>query len=229
MCGRYAQTTPMTSVADLFAVTGPVPPLAPRYNIAPTQGVAMVRLSSAGEREIAIVRWGLVPSWAKELGDRPLFNARSETAAEKPSFKAAFERRRGLVPADAFYEWPPGPGGRAAPHAVRPLAGGVFAMAGIWDVWQSPDGSEVHSVAILTTEARGALATLHHRMPVILAPDHWAGWLDGSSPLPAPVPVESLEAVRVSTRVNTAGADGPDLLDPHTPEPPAPEPQLSLF
>jgi putative SOS response-associated peptidase YedK len=160
MCSRYSLTSPPEAVRSYFdTVNEPVFP--PRYNIAPTQPVTIVRLDPKGQRELALVRWGLIPSWVKDpRGFATLINARSEGAADKPAFRGAMRHRRCLVPADGFYEWT-GARGRKRPHLVRPRAAGPFAMAAIWEHWMGGDGSELETMAILTVPANRALAALH--------------------------------------------------------------------
>ena len=177
MCGRYFQETPPDGLSDFFGIdireNFPA-----RYNIAPTQPIGVVRQEPVkrASREYALVRWGFVPGWAKEVGGKPLINARAETAAEKPSFRSAFKRRRCLVPADGFYEWA-SVDGKKVPHAVRPSAGGPIAFAGIWEDWMAAEGSELTSAAILTVAAGPDIAHLHHREPAVIAPADFDAWL----------------------------------------------------
>ncbi len=175
MCGRYFQKSSPETLSRYFdmAIRENFPA---RYNIAPTQPVGVVRATREGAREYALVRWGFVPSWAKEVGGKPLINARSETVAEKPAFRAAFKRRRCLVPADGFYEWLAVDKVKI-PHAVRPRAGGPIAFAGVWETWAGPDGSELDAMAILTAPAGPDIEHLHHREPVVMAPEHFEPWL----------------------------------------------------
>ncbi len=154
----------------------------PRYNIAPTQPIAIVRMNERREREFALARWGFVPSWAKKdflekTGGKPLINARGETVAEKPTFRSAFRRRRCLVPTDGFYEWKTEKGGRQ-PYFIRPAEGGLFALAGVWETAVDPDGGEIDTAAIITTEAGPDIAPLHNREPVIVAKDDFRRWLN---------------------------------------------------
>jgi putative SOS response-associated peptidase YedK len=182
MCGRFALITPGEEIAETFQLAE-TPALAPRYNIAPTQPVAAVRIAPHSphdqqRRELALLHWGLIPTWAKDpsIGAR-LINARSETAAEKPSFRSAFKYRRCLVPADGFYEWQK-VDGQKQPYFIRLHEEGPLAIAGLWEHWQSPDGSEIESVTLLTTAANDMVRPLHDRMPVIIAPADYALWLD---------------------------------------------------
>ena len=225
MCGRYSITTPPEAMSRLFALSGPISNFPARYNIAPTQEVPVVRLAPLGEaRELAMLPWGLIPSWAKQ-GAKPLINARGESVADKPSFRAAFKRRRCLLPADGFYEWRRPENGPKQPFNIALRDGGLFAMAGIWETWVHPDGSEIDACAIITTAANATLAPIHHRMPVILAPGDWDRWLKTPEteaadllPLLAPAPDDLLKAYEISTRVNRVANDGPELIAPLTPE-----------
>ena len=178
MCGRFLLHTPVDTLQRAFGFAER-PNLRPRYNIAPTQTVPIVRQKDGGGRELALVRWGLIPSWAKEAGiGGRLINARAETVAEKPAFRGAFRKRRALVPADGFYEWRKREGDRPKqPLLVRRRDGQPFAFAGLWEHWRGPEG-EVETCTILTTEANAALAPIHDRMPVILDPACYDRWLD---------------------------------------------------
>jgi len=220
MCGRYTLTVDASVLAELFDLE-PLTELQPRYNIAPTQTVPIVRLDRHQNREWAMARWGLVPSWAKEVstGGR-LINARAETVAEKPSFRAAFKSRRCLVPADGFYEWTKVSGGKQ-PHHIRFAHRGPFAFAGLWERWTHDDADPVESCTILTTEANELMVPLHHRMPVILPVQQYGVWLEGDPRKPditetllVPYPSEGMEAVPVSTVVNSVANDDPRCLDP---------------
>ncbi len=232
MCGRYTQTSPADAVAQLFGMEGPLPNLQARYNIAPTQQAPVLRMDS-GARVLTSLRWGLVPAWAKALDDGPLLiNTRSETVAEKPSFRAAFQARRCLIPADGFYEWQPVGKAKQAWHIHRP-DGGPFAFAGLWERWESPDGGTVESFAIVTTDANATLAPIHHRMPVILPPDAFGTWL-GSDPAAAgvlmrPLPDDALAAHPVSDRVNKVVNDDAALIEPAEPIAEQPPAQADLF
>ena len=220
MCGRYTLTVDHSVLAELFEIE-PLTELEPRYNIAPTQAVPIVRLDRHFNREWAMVRWGLVPSWAKEVGIASrLINARAETVAEKPSFRAAFKSRRCLVPADGFYEWAKAPGGKL-PHHIRFSHRGPFAFAGLWERWTRGDAGPVESCTILTTEANALIASLHHRMPVILPKRQYDEWLAGDPRSPeiaeallVPHSGDGMEVVPVSTRVNSVANDDPRCLEP---------------
>ncbi len=220
MCGRFALIAPGSAVAEQFALAE-APPLAPRYNIAPTQPVAAVRLNARGERELTHFHWGLIPFWAKDpaIGGR-MINARSETVAEKPAFRAAFRHRRCLVPASGFYEWRKLNGGKQ-PMYLHGADDGLLAIAGIWERWQSPDGSEIESCSLLTTTPNDLVAPIHNRMPVILEPADYATWLDPGPEGEAVLqhllrafPSEKMAAYPVSTRVNNPRHDEPACLEP---------------
>ena len=178
MCGRYSLTTPVEGIARLFAFDAR-PNLAARYNIAPTQPVPVLRDDLAGRRELALVRWGLVPSWAKDVAaGAPLINARAETVAQKPAFRSAFKRRRCLIPADGFYEWRAWPDGPKQPYRIAMADDTVFAFAGIWEHWEAEDGSVLQTCAIITTEANDWMVRIHDRQPVILPERFYSDWLD---------------------------------------------------
>lgn len=225
MCGRFTLNASPEQLAALFALPE-APVLAPRYNIAPTQPVGIVRLNSqTHQREWALTVWGLIPSWAKDpsMGAR-MINARAETVAEKPAFRAAFKRRRCLVPASGFYEWQK-QGARKQPHYITHADGGPLAFAGLWESWRGPDGSELDTCTILTTEPNELMATLHNRMPVILAPEDYGQWLgsggDASSHeldqmrhLLRPFPAAAMKAYPISTYVNNPRNEGDACIAP---------------
>ncbi|QYY36966.1 SOS response-associated peptidase [Ruficoccus sp. ZRK36] len=213
------------------------PPFKPRYNIAPGQPVAAVREDrNLGGRECAVLTWGLVPFWAKDPGIAfQLINARSETAAGKPAFRGPMRHKRCLIPADGFYEWKDLGSGRKQPWYVSPADGGLLALAGLWDHWGSPDGSEIESCSILTTNANDWMQPLHHRMPVLIQEKDFARWLDTSlerasdvEDLLRPPPEDALVRHPVSETVNSARNDGPELLA-EAELPPAPPQQGELF
>ena len=219
MCGRYTLSTPGAAVAELLELDS-APRLAPRYNIAPTQESAVVRLAD-GRRSLAGLRWGLVPYWAADpsIGSR-MINARSETVAEKPAFRSSLRRRRCLVPADGFYEWRRTPAGKQ-PYLIRLCGGGPFAFAGLWERWVPHDGEPIESFTILTTRPNELIATLHDRMPVILPARHHGLWLDPAESAPErltsvlrPFPAEEMEAFPVSTLVNAPANDVPECVAP---------------
>jgi len=219
MCGRYAITSAPEAIRRLFAYEDQ-PNFPPRYNVAPTQPVPIVRFVE-GERRFALVRWGLVPSWVKDPRSFSLIiNARGESVLDKPAFRAAMRRRRCLFPADGFYEWK-ATSGRKAPYYVRPKAGGPMAFAGLWETWMGPNGEETETAAIVTTQANRTLATLHERMPVIVPPEAFDFWLDAANvysamatALIAPAREGLLEAYEVSSAVNRTANDSPALLEP---------------
>ena len=221
MCARYTMATAPEELVEEFEATPTTDAIAPSYNIAPTRDAPIVVQSRAGERRLGLARFGLVPHWARDpkIGPR-LLNARAETAADKPVFRAAFARRRCLVVADGFYEWRR-EGGRKVPHLFRVPEGGAFALAGLWAVWRDPAGRRLSSFSILTRPAAGAVAAVHDRMPVVLARGAWAAWLDRRRDDPAEVrPLLERErggelvGARVSTRVNDVRNDDPALVEP---------------
>ncbi len=218
MCGRFLLTSPVDALRRLFGVVDS-PNFPARYNIAPTQDSAVVRLNAEGGRELVLMRFGLVPSWAKGLSiGASLINARSDGVAAKPSFRAAFRQRRCLVPADGFYEWKPGAAkGPKQPYLIRRADRAPFAFAGLWERWQG-EGQTIHSFCIVTTDANRALAPIHHRMPVILDPDDYAAWLDPkydrAQALLLPARDDLLRAIPVSTRVNAVRNDDPACIEP---------------
>ncbi|MFN7941212.1 MAG: SOS response-associated peptidase [Thermoanaerobaculia bacterium] len=221
MCGRYVLSTPGDALAELFRLD-PTPDLPARYNIAPSQEVAVVVERAPGAaRELARMRWGLVPRWAKEeaIGER-MINARAETAAEKPSFRDSVKRRRCLILADGFYEWQKVAGGKQ-PWWIGLEGRRPFAFAGLWASWKRPEGGELESCAILTTAANDFVRPIHDRMPVILAREAHSTWLDprptegaALAPLLVPYPAATMRAFPVSKRVNNPSYDAPDCLAP---------------
>ncbi len=223
MCGRFTLRTPAAAVARQFGLLD-VPPFEPRFNVAPSQSVAAVRMTPADaspRRELVWLRWGLVPAWAKDpaLGNR-LINARAETAAEKPAFRAAFGRRRCLVAADGFYEWQR-TGPHKQPYFFHLGDDGPFGFAGLWETWQGPGPSPLESCTLLTTEANDLVRPIHDRMPVIVAPADYALWLDPAVVEPqrlrrllAPYPSGEMAAYAVSTRINNPGNEDPCCIEP---------------
>jgi len=228
MCGRFAFYSPHEAVMRLFGVAAAAE-IEPRYNIAPTQFIATVR-EAGGPREVAMLYWGLVPSWAKEksIGAR-MINARSETLAEKPSFRSAFRRRRCLVLADGYYEWQRSAATKQ-PYFIAFEDGQPFGMAGLWERWRDPaTGEPLESCCIVTTSPSPAVAHVHDRMPVIVPPEAYAEWLDPRNEavdrlarLFEPCPRPDLGARPVSTRVNNARNQGPELIEPLGTAPQAP-------
>lgn len=219
MCGRFTVTVSASVLASVFDLDLPLQ-FEPRYNVAPTQVVPVIRTGRSGRREWAPCRWGLIPAWAKDpaIGNR-MINARSETAADKASFRRALAVRRCLIPADGFYEWAKTPGGKQ-PYHLRFSDRRVFSLAGLWERWdKGPDGP-VDSFTILTTAPNAVAAAVHDRMPVIVAPDDRDDWLD-PAPLAAdrrekifaPFPADGMKAVPVSKRVNSPANDDPECLE----------------
>ena len=230
MCGRYAFFTPIEAVARLFRVSAVhAHDLAPRYNIAPTQEVPIIRVSPFLEedeahtavRELALARWGLVPFWAKDvsIGNR-MINARGETVAQKPAFRAAFRKRRCLVPADGFFEWQQTASGKQ-PWYIRAASGEPLALAGLWELWEPAEGgAPLASCTINTTRASEFMRPLHDRMPVVLDASGRDAWLDSGTPadrlqdLLEPAAERTLEAWPVSRRVNSPFNEDPSLVEP---------------
>lgn len=223
MCGRYLLDAVPADILRAFGVETP-PELKPRYNIAPTQQVPIVRVNRFGDRELATVRWGLVPSWAKDVSiGNKLINARADTIREKPSFRTAYKRRRCLILATGFYEWRVARLGSAKqPMYIGMRDGSPFAFAGIWESWRAPDGDVVETCAIITTDANELVAPIHDRMPVIVAPASYDRWLDPAIADPgellAPYPADLMMAYPVSTRVNNVRNEGPELIEPQPDE-----------
>ena len=238
MCGRYASTKAAAVIAAEFAAVDATDGADPGadYNVAPTKSVRVVvqrhpvdadgtRDASRIERTVRVMRWGLVPSWAKDqsVGAR-MINARAETAAAKPAFRKALAGRRCLLPADGWYEWRR-EGKIKQPYFVTGMDKSSLALAGVWEFWRPADGTEtLVTTAVLTTEAVGPLAEIHERMPLVLAPDAWSAWLDpdagaaaeqvaGLLRPPNDELVANLELRPVSARVNNVRNDGPELLE----------------
>jgi putative SOS response-associated peptidase YedK len=203
MCGRYCITSAPEAIRRLFRYPEQ-PNFPPRYNVAPTQPVPIVRWLNS-ERHFALVRWGLLPAWVKDPKAFALVvNARGESVNDKPAFRNAMKRRRCLFPADGFYEWKE-EGGRKRAFFAHPAAPGPIAFAGLWETWTGPNGEEMETAAIVTTEANPTLATVHHRAPVIVPP-----------------PEGSMQVYEVSTAVNRVANDSPMLLQPLDPSSEAP-------
>lgn len=221
MCSRYNLTTLVEAVREHFSVTDGEP-YPPRYNIAPTQPVLIVRLNEVRARELTLVRWGLIPSWAKDPARLSLMiNARAESATEKAYFRGAMRHRRCLVPANGYYEWT-GKAGARQPHLIRRPDSGLIAFAGLWESWLGADGSEIDTVAILTVAANESTSSLHDRMPAILSPEHFDAWLDTrgfnaemAAEMLHPAPADMLEHVPVAPRLNNARNEGADLIVPY--------------
>jgi putative SOS response-associated peptidase YedK len=230
MCGRYALTTPASVIAHLFHL-GVLQDYLPRWNIAPTQLAPVIRADrETGERRLTMLRWGLVPYWAKDasIGSK-MINARSETLAEKAVFRNLLERRRCVVPADAFYEWrkPAAPGETKQPFALRLNDDQPFCFAGLWDRWKGPSNSPLpqpmESYTILTTAPNGVASRVHDRMPVMLiSAEQWDCWLDASirdaaelQTMLGPIPDAAMRVYPVSRRVNAPANDDAELLREH--------------
>jgi len=221
MCGRFTLRAPASVIAAQFSLFE-VPLLKPRFNIAPTQPVPVVRMTpqqAEPPRQFVFLHWGLVPSWAADpaIGHR-LINARAETAADKPSFRTALRRRRCLVVADGFYEWQT-VGKRRQPMFIHLRDDRPLAFAGLWEAWEGADHSSLESCTILTTAANDLVRPIHDRMPVIVAPADYGRWLDPAVQTPEPIlpllrpyPSEPLEAYAVSTRVNSPARDEPECV-----------------
>ena len=219
MCGRFTLATPGQTIAEAFELQA-APDLKPRYNISPTQPVAVIRAAGAG-RELAMLHWGLIPSWSKDaaIGSR-MINARGETVGEKPSFRTPFRSRRCLILADGFYEWKRD-GERKQPYHICMADRRPFAFAGVWDRWAPPDGEPVESCTIVTTAPNGLMAPIHDRMPVILPAAAHALWIDPTvrekerlQELLQPFDASSMRAYPVSPRVNNPRNDDRDCIAP---------------
>ncbi len=221
MCGRFTLSTPAQTLQKLFDLPE-VPELPPRYNIAPSEMLATVRLPEGKpSRGLAGLRWGLIPPWATDpdVGNR-MINARAETVATSPAFRGAFRRRRCLIPADGFYEWQR-QGRYKQPFYLHMRDGSPFAFAGLWEHWKGPEGQVIESCTLITTEPSELVRPVHNRMPVILDPDDYALWLDPGmndvEPLKAllrPYPPEQMEAYPVSQMVNSPANDDPACIAP---------------
>ena len=223
MCGRFAQASQPEAIARLFHLpVSAVPSFQPRYNLAPTQPALVLRRHPhTGEKELTFLVWGLIPSWAKDpsIGNK-LINARAETLAQKPAFRAAFRRRRCLIPADGFYEWKKTGAGKQ-PYFIARKDGRPMAIAGLWERWEAPDGSVIESFTLITTEPNELVRPLHNRMPAILPEDAFDSWLDPdadlhhlSELLRSPYPADLLRAWPVSPLVNSPAHDDPSLIEP---------------
>jgi putative SOS response-associated peptidase YedK len=218
MCGRYTITATPQQLRDIFRYLE-LPNFPPRYNVAPSQPIPIVRLMN-GQRHFALVRWGLLPSWVKDpKAFSLLINARGETVNEKASYKAAMKRRRCLIPADGFYEWQAG-GARKQPYYIRAKSGRPLAFGGLWETWIGPNGEELETAAIVTTTASRTLQSIHDRMPVIVPPEQFDLWLgNGDEDIKAatglirPAPDDLLEAIPVSSDVNRVANDSPSLME----------------
>jgi putative SOS response-associated peptidase YedK len=225
MCGRFVQKTPLGEIRVLFETANAVPNAPARYNAAPTLDLAVVRYNpQTRQRSLDLLRWGLVPLWAKDIsfGVRCI-NARAESIERLPAFRDAFERRRCLVPADAFYEWQKREAkAKPQPYAIVPADGGLFAFAGLWERWKHPaDGSILRSFAIVTGMPNSLCEPIHDRMPAILPPEAWPTWLGEAEANPQELrallrayPAELMRAYRIGPAVGNVKNDDPALLEP---------------
>jgi putative SOS response-associated peptidase YedK len=220
MCGRYVIISSPAVIRALFGYPEQ-PNFPPRYNVAPTQPIPIVRLND-GKRQFVLMRWGLIPSWVKDpKGFSLLINARAESVIDKPAFRNAMRRRRCLIPADGFYEWKD-LGARKQPYFIRQQkSGGPFAFAGLWETWTGPNGEELDTAAIVTTNANRTLSPIHSRMPVILPPDTFDLWLDSArvdaqtaAACLAPARDDLLEAYEISPAVNRVANNSEALIMP---------------
>lgn len=231
MCGRFALSTSIERLAIVFDAEPPEDPVEASWNVAPSQGSPVVlgrpaaAVEAAGDevpgsaRRMEVLQWGLIPSWNKDpKGGRRPINARLETVAERPTFRGPLSKRRCLVPVDGWYEWLAGEDGKR-PHLTRRVDGEPLALAGLWDRWLDAEGHLRVTFTVMTQDAREDIGWLHHRMPVLMAPERWDDWLDPSLPgktlvgdLAAPwdVPLETLE---VSRAVNNPRNNGPELIE----------------
>jgi putative SOS response-associated peptidase YedK len=237
MCGRMVLTRSASELAAEFSLAE-IAELMPRYNIAPSQPIGVIRVDAEGQRDLSLLHWGLIPSWAKDraIGNR-MINARAETAAEKPSFRTALRRRRCIVPADGFYEWQQVAAESAAgaeakggkkpkpariPHLFKRPDGASLAIAGLWETWTDREtGEHVESCTLLTTEANALVRPIHHRMPVILESPDWALWLDPRETeaeavlgLLVPASPDRLNHYAVSSHVNDPRNEDPSCIVP---------------
>jgi putative SOS response-associated peptidase YedK len=235
MCGRYSVSAKPAAIQARFNLDQPIaePPRAefalPRFNVAPTQDIVIVRMSTAGERIGVWARWGLVPASAKDLsGGARMINARAETLFSKPVFKMNAQLRRCLVPADGFFEWTEVGPKTKQPYRLRLKDSTIFAMAGIWSRWRGDDGSVVDTASVITCGANGIVQPFHDRMPVILKEDDWKLWLDPNvktqealEHLFVPLPEDQMAAVSVSRAVNSVKNDDPKCIEEVEPLKPA--------
>ena len=215
MCGRFAFYSPSEAAAALFGISGSLI-VEPRFNIAPTQDIAAIRDGEDNERELVMLRWGLIPSWAKDpsIGNR-MINARAETVAEKPSFRVAYSRQRCVVLADGFYEWRR-EGDVKTPYFISLASGNPFALGGIWENWHDKESDEaIQSTALITTDANAFMRPLHHRMPMILDSEAANDWLGGDKNMLESASANSppLRAWPVDRRVNNARNQGEELIE----------------
>lgn len=219
MCGRFTRHHKPEEIAERFQVEPIEEASEARYNIAPSQIVPVIR--QVDGREMIACKWGLIPFWSKDpkIGNK-MINAKGETLAEKASFKSTLAKRRCLIPADGFYEWQKKENGQKQPVYIRLRGGGLFAFAGLWEEWKSPEGGKLRTFTIITVEPNELLAQIHNRMPAILKPEDEAGWLDPSSFAPGvvqllgPYPAAEMEYYPVSSAVNSPMLDEPSYILP---------------
>jgi len=219
MCGRFVLTANTEAIQTSFDLTTMPATMQPRYNIAPTQPVALI--TNESPHELTFYKWGLIPSWSKDVSAASkMINARSESAAEKPAFRSAFKRRRCIIPADGFYEWQQREGEKV-PLFIHFKDRELFGMAGLWEVWHDPDGGEIRTCTILTSDANDFMKPIHNRMPVILHKDDYPLWLSPSEEpisvlqgLMKPYEGDNLTAYPVSKMINRPGNDAPELIQP---------------
>lgn len=221
MCGRFTLTIDPDHLQEAFPWAVVPNDLSPRFNIAPSQPVAVI--PNTGDNVVSMYKWGLIPSWSKDptVGDR-MINARAETLSEKPSFRNAYRRRRCLILADGFYEWKQISGMKSKqPVYIRLINNHPFAFAGLWELWKSLDGSEIRSCTIITTQPNSLLEQIHNRMPVILPPEVYDQWLTPEdrpaiqlNDLLTPYPADEMTAYPVSKLVNSPQYESPDLINP---------------
>ncbi len=220
MCGRLIQHSPSSAYLDLFGIEAALGEIPPRYNLAPSLPILVARIASNGKRELTYLRWGLVPSWSKGPDARfSMINARAETLDQKPAYRGPFRYRRCLIPTEGFYEWRPERGGKQ-PYLIRMRSGRPFALAGLWDQWQDPNGSALETCSIIVTDANPLVAPIHDRMPVILPPEIWDSWLDPHQQdtralrsLLVPCDPSSMETYPVSRAVNNTRNDDSSLIE----------------
>lgn len=220
MCGRYTNHTPAKIYAQIFNATLDGIETPPRFNIAPSDNVLACRVDADGKRKLVTLKWGLIPFWAKEpkIGYK-MINARAETVATKPAFRAAFRHRRCLICADGFYEWKPTKHGKQ-PYHIRLIGGQPFAFAGLWEHWEREDQT-IESCTVIVTDANELVNPIHDRMPMILSPDDYDRWLDPTNAnsselqqLLQPFPADEMESYPVGKAVNRAGLDEPRMIEP---------------
>jgi putative SOS response-associated peptidase YedK len=223
MCGRGRLSSNVSEIKQVFGIPPdrPIPNFPPNWNVAPTASMPVIRFDAeAGQRSLDMLRWGLIPHWAKDIKiGYSTFNARAEDIDTKPAFRAAFRQRRCLVPLDNFYEWKKTPAGKQ-PYAIGLAGGRLMAMAGLWETWNSPEGECIRSFTIATTKPNALCAELHNRMPVVLQPDAWPIWL-GEEPadpkdvkaLLAPYPGDDMICWPVSARVGNVRNNDASLIE----------------